>query len=611
MMKTVLRTLFLSGLSVIAAKSFGQSYYPAGLGNANLSLWLTAADPTTLKNPSNAQAANGNALATWTDKSGSGANATQAASGFQPIYSTNQQNGFGGVIFQNANEYMTGPNGNYETLISVRAIPSTGIWQYLFSVPANTDFSIRSSSSSNGTYTNGPNGNDWSNNTGNPTSLWINGDQNTTGSTTTTHIVEAISNGQVNGTYSLSNYNPSAAWGGRGMSGNDPVYELLGYSTALNNTQRILLENYEASMWGLTSLLNNGETNFTPPSVSTYNRNLVGIGNIGGGDNFLSDVSGSTDGLGFTSTTANTGFLKNDGFIMAAHNGQAATVIANTTIAGVTNLSRWNRSWYLEESGGKTTGTITVTFSFSDYNGSAISPAFKYFYILYNATDGSFATGTNKLIATTMTTSGATVPFSVTASTLANGYYTLIYSTSPITLPVELTGFTAEKEQNTSFLEWTAESNTGIGRFDVTRSTDGITFDSIGTIPAATDYATYSFTDEHPVMGQNYYRIRMLDLKDNVTNSDVVTVDFSPTTRPALSFYPNPSTDVLHVKLNNTAVVPVSIQVYSLQGQCVYTYNNGSSSGTVDIPVNQLPTGMYFVKVDVNGVLSTEKVVKE
>ena len=84
MMKTVLRTLFLSGLSVIAAKSFGQSYYPAGLGNANLSLWLTAADPTTLKNPSNAQAANGNALATWTDKSGSGANATQAASGFAP-----------------------------------------------------------------------------------------------------------------------------------------------------------------------------------------------------------------------------------------------------------------------------------------------------------------------------------------------------------------------------------------------------------------------------------------------------------------------------------------------------------------------------------------------
>ena len=110
------------GLFLISQPAMSQHYYPAGLGNANLQLWLTAADPTTILTSAGTPAANGNSVATWTDKSGHGASAVQATVADQPVYQTNQLNGFGGIIFQNTNQYMTGASGAYQTVISTRAM---------------------------------------------------------------------------------------------------------------------------------------------------------------------------------------------------------------------------------------------------------------------------------------------------------------------------------------------------------------------------------------------------------------------------------------------------------------------------------------------------------
>ena len=140
-----------------------QSYYPAGLGNANLQLWLTAADPTTLLTTAGTQAVNGNSIATWKDKSGNGADASQSNSSIQPVYWTGQLNGLGAVIFQNNTQYMTGPTGAYQTIVSTRAINGFG-YNYLFSSPALTDFSVRLNQNGSNTvvlYTMGPNSNDW------------------------------------------------------------------------------------------------------------------------------------------------------------------------------------------------------------------------------------------------------------------------------------------------------------------------------------------------------------------------------------------------------------------------------------------------------------------
>ena len=177
--RPLVKTCLCSGAVLLTLSTNAQSYYPAGLGNGNLQLWLTAADPTTLLTSAGTQANNGDFIATWKDKSARGADASQSNGSIQPVYQTNQLNGFGAVIFQNNTQYMTGPTGAYQTIVSTRAILGYG-YQYLFSSPALTDFSARFYQDASTTfvyYTQGPNANDWCYNTGFPPTQWLNGVQ--------------------------------------------------------------------------------------------------------------------------------------------------------------------------------------------------------------------------------------------------------------------------------------------------------------------------------------------------------------------------------------------------------------------------------------------------
>ncbi len=594
-------------LALACTFSAAQSqYYPGGLGNGSLQLWLTAADATTLKNPSGTQAANGDFIAQWTDKSGNNNHATQTSSGAQPVNQTNALNGYAGVIFQNTSEGLSGPSGAYQTIVAVRSMPGAGHYQYLFSSPANQDFSIRGGGAST-VYADGPNGNDWTSGTGSATTLtqWINGTQGLAGSNTN-HILVSAAASPTNATYSLSNIAAGQAWSGRGMNGNDPVYEILAYSNTLNTTQRQIIENYEAATWGLEALLpSSGYTIFTPPSANSFNKNLVGIGYTSNTDNVTSNAATSTDGLGFSSGTSNTGFLHNAGFLMAAHNGQAATVNTNASIPGIvssTAISLWNRSWYLQKAGGKNSGQVTLNFNFTQYNGSIPNAASTY-AVIYNATDGTFATGTNKIVTAASTTiSGGTVSVTVTASNLPTGYYALSYSTNPIVLPLQMTDFTVMAQQNAALLNWTMEQTAGLDHFNVEHSTDGATFATIGTVAAAAGAAAagnaasanYTFTDENPVKALNYYRIEMVNEDGSTAYSGIKTLGSSTAPTVSVSIYPNPATDRVHV--TTAATTAFNILIIDVQGR-VLRQVAVSSGNSADLTVSDLSRGIYFAEI--------------
>jgi len=570
-------------------------YYPAGLGNTNLSLWLTAADPTTLLNPSGSQAANGNAIAQWNDKSGHSHNAVQATSGDQPVLQTNALNGNSAVIIQNTSQLMTGPTGTYQTIVGVRNMSTSGgHYQYFFSSPANADFSIRGGGDGTN-YTDGPNGNDWSYNTGTPPLEWTNGVQTLT-SSNSNHIIVATAQSATTGTYSIS-----STFLTRGMTGNDPVYEILAYSTPLNTTQRRLLENYEAVTWNLESQLPaSGYTIFTPPAVGSYNKNLIGIGYTSATDNVLSVASGVTDGLGFSSTSTAAGFLSAAGFLMAAHNGQSNSVISPATVHGITStstLNLWNRSWYLQKSGGNATGKLTINFNFSDYNSSTPSATATY-ALLYNSTDGTFATGTNTIVPSSSNTiSGGTVSFIVSASSLSNGYYSVLYSSTPIVLPLTITDFTVSGNEGAALLNWTIQDGAGIDHFNVQRSTDGSNFTLIGAVQAQADASAnqqYTFTDNKPAAGINYYRIEAVNTDGSLAYSGIRTLDGAASPTVSISMYPVPATDILHVVTAGTG--PLSILIIDAQGR-VMLRTNAVAGSTTDVALSNWPKGVYFAEI--------------
>ena len=599
-------------IGLLSLKVAAQHYYPAGLGNTNLKLWLTAADASTVLKSNGNPANSNNKIATWTDKSGSGNDATQTTNSISPVYQSNQLNGNGAVTFQDETQLMTGRSGAYQTMVAVRSLPGTGHYQTLFASPANTDFSIRGAGDGT-SYADGPNGNDWTVSTGSTPTQWINGVQSMNGSTSN-HILIAAANSPTNNTYSIN-----STFLSRGMNGNDPLYELLSYNTTLNTTQRRLLENYEGATWGLTSLLTAASAvYYTPPSLTTYNKNLVGIGYTSSTDNFPANAVGMTDGLGFKSGTGSTDFLNTAGFLMAAHNGQANTTLTNITVSGIgSSVNRWNRSWYVQPSGGNASGNVTFQFSFNDYNATAAPAATFVITLLYNATNGSFSSGTNKTLNTTSSISGSTVSLSVNAANLSAGYYTIIWGPSSV-LQINLSSFDASAQGNTGLLNWQVSGSDDVADFEIERSADQQAWIAIGKV-AATPHnneaasgnvpaGRYSFTDNAPSAGTNYYRLKMTDPDGLSTYSPIRTLTFDPGKNIAVSTYPNPVTDLVQITTSNITG-PVTIRLFTMNGLLARSAYKTSPS-RMTLSVQDLPAGLYIVEIATVSGRYSQKILK-
>ena len=625
-----MRTNYLSALLLsfcfLSIQASAQSYYPGGLGNSNLFLWLNANNSSSItKNGSNQ-------VSQWADLSGNGFNFTQSTTGNKPVYgATANPGGRPGLTF-------TSTNSQYLSLV---ALPSSlsftaGIsafaqasyntpqttqgWQRIFDFGNGTaanNFMMGENGSTNDTYYEG-----WKGNSGDQT--WTTSSPITFGSE---DMFEAIQQSGTAGTLTnVAQYNAGATQTVNGQAGSSQTWlpiattrtasylghsnwtadnyfggtmsEILLYNTAVNTTQRVILENYLSAEWNQSvSVLK-----YTPPTTTTYTTNLVGIGAASGTDNFLTDVAGSTDGLGFSSGTAATDFLKNTGYLMAAHNAQANTVITNASVPGITSgssLSRWNRSWNVQKTGGNNAGAVTLNFNFPDYNGTAPSAAITY-SLLYNATDGSFATGTNVLVTTTSTTvAGNNVAFKLTASNLSNGYYTILYSTTAIFLPVTLTTFTAVRQGSSALLGWSTAEQFAFSHFSIERSGDGASFSSIATVAASVNSTTtdqYSFLDNDPKPGMNYYRLALVDQDGTVAYSAVRSVSFDNAPALTLTVYPNPVVSELHLAVTGFTG-KVSIRLVNSQGQVMRTMESVAAA-TVAIPVDGLARGIYFLELN-------------
>lgn len=106
-------------------------------------------------------------------------------------------------------------------------------------------------------------------------------------------------------------------------------------------------------------------------------------------------------------------------------------------------------------------------------------------------------------------------------------------------------------------------------------------------------YATNSNENISVAQGvQNGYEIMEIsNEKDAITSNLQFTV------------YPNPTADIINLKIENVDQGILFYQLYSLSGQLLS--NDKLTENTTSIPMKNLPYGTYFLKV-----LSNEKTIK-
>jgi hypothetical protein len=176
-------------------------------------------------------------------------------------------------------------------------------------------------------------------------------------------------------------------------------------------------------------------------------------------------------------------------------------------------------------------------------------------------------------------------------------------------LPVNLLYFSAEKQQSNALLSWKTATEVKSSGFVIERSNDARTWAEIGFVASKTNPGkelSYNFLDEKPMRGDNFYRLKQLDIDGAFEYSQVQLVRFDKAQQ--LQIVPNPASSDFVIKglhgNNNIAIANVAGQVL------VNTRTEGV--GEQLIQVAHLPAGMYFVTVkNDDGSFEVHKVVKD
>ncbi|MBL7772860.1 MAG: lamin tail domain-containing protein [Chitinophagaceae bacterium] len=189
-------------------------------------------------------------------------------------------------------------------------------------------------------------------------------------------------------------------------------------------------------------------------------------------------------------------------------------------------------------------------------------------------------------------------------NTAVNSCYVIVTYFNPCNypLPATLFAFTGRLLQNNTIgLKWQSGLETNLSYYDIERSSDKLHFTSIGEVAAQGGSHTYETNDVHPLSGDNYYRLKMVDKDNQFTYSEVVKVS-TPLQVKIGEVFPNPSSQDVHLPVSCLKKSKVLIQVSNITNQVVLTQEELVESGSNDIQlaVQNLSKGNYILKCTID-----------
>gem|GEM_PF-998669 len=170
-------------------------------------------------------------------------------------------------------------------------------------------------------------------------------------------------------------------------------------------------------------------------------------------------------------------------------------------------------------------------------------------------------------------------------------------------LPVEIsTPLQARLQNQTALLTWRTETETHNAGFEIQRSQDGIQWQRIGwqagqgttTTPHA-----YTYTDENPLSGTSYYRLKQVDFDGNFSYSNIADLHYERNT--PINIYPNPVREILHI---NTELPVQQILIFDTTGKSISPQMTNNA-----IDVSTLPEGIYTLKITIGDGVFYEKIL--
>ena len=623
------------GLLISCSVHLSAQYYPGGLSNTSLIVWLDANDATTFTLV-------GGKVSQWNDKSGTGVNISQATAADRPVYTTNQINGMPIVQTDGSTTFLGGTyNVDGLTQMSMLAVATPSTITSDLTNPYSVNYPIfywgmetagwgqvglnLNNAATTTFYNYG-----WRFGTGQASAdVFYNPAATPSGAKVmaAAHL-NTVEKGYYNGfniitpaagslTSKLSTLANSPTtfyvghgqtpYGGNGYGGNNKIGEITIYNVNLGNTQLIILQNYLASKWGVTLLANQ---HYTPPTANSFFYNLIGAGRESSSDTV--NFTYSNDGMGFNIGHTGTDFLKDNGdYIMAAHSYPLTQGYATINLPA-TVVQTWADEWNVQKTDVSSNGgNLNIFFSATGYGvGGTFGTAANY-KLLYRATTGAT---TYSIVTATASVAGSVVNFLVSATNISNGYYTLgTTNTSTSPLPIELTNFNAECNNNKVAINWATASETNNDYFNIEKSNDAVSFNSIAKITGAGTTSVshnYSYTDAGANAGEAYYRLKQTDFNGHTTTFNTISTECEQAANAIVSRY-NSQTGSITIDIASDMAANYTVQLYDVLGKRIFSRQFFADKGTTNysIDVSSIHSGIYFLSVENGSDRTTKKLI--
>ncbi len=178
-----------------------------------------------------------------------------------------------------------------------------------------------------------------------------------------------------------------------------------------------------------------------------------------------------------------------------------------------------------------------------------------------------------------------------------------------LVIPVELTSFAANINENNVTLLWSTATETNNRGFEVQRRSEGSDYTTIGFVEGkgtTSEPQNYIFQDRLLISGKYYYRLAQFDLDGKINYSDEIEVDVKPPVKFSLSQnYPNPFNPSTRIDFSLPVKAKVQLKVFDILGQEVVNLIDSELEAGYHFTMlnsSALSSGVYIYRIEAKGL---------
>jgi lysophospholipase L1-like esterase len=169
-------------------------------------------------------------------------------------------------------------------------------------------------------------------------------------------------------------------------------------------------------------------------------------------------------------------------------------------------------------------------------------------------------------------------------------------------LALNLVDFSAVPEGRDIVLRWTVANEVAPVTMDIQRSGDGNNFSDIWQEPASTadsEWSTLTWTDDNPLPGNSYYRLKYSPDGNSTSYSGIVEVDLTAGKFGIGKFYTATGAGSTRVEVLSPSTRACTIMVVNATGQFVYRQVTTVSPpwNMITLPTGGWAPGEYFLRL--------------